>query len=194
MQRTKWMRLAGLLFVLSGPMAEAQDHIEAGIFGDYFRQSQTDANLGGLGVRLGLKVFPHIKLEGEMAYDFQQTFEETLTNGSGQIVVQNAPIHILHGEFGPKVELGHARIRPFVVVKAGFDKFFINACPVSFSCASSQIANIHQSSVNGVFYPGGGLEGHLGPVGLRWDIGDEMYFNSGTHHNLRMAFGPYIRF
>jgi len=48
--------------------------------------------------------------------------------------------------------------------------------------------------VNGVFYPGGGLEGHLGPVGLRWDIGDEMYFNSGTHHNLRMAFGPYIRF
>jgi len=59
---------------------------------------------------------------------------------------------------------------------------------------SSQIANIHSSSVNGVFYPGGGLEGHLGSVGLRLDIGDEMYFNSGAHHNLRMAFGPYIRF
>jgi hypothetical protein len=65
---------------------------------------------------------------------------------------------------------------------------------VSFSCLSSQIANIHQSSVSSVFYPGGGLEGHVGPVGLRFDIGDQMYFNSGTHHNLRMAFGPYLRF
>ena len=41
---------------------------------------------------------------------------------------------------------------------------------------------------------GGGLEGPLGPVGIRFDIGDEMYFNSGTHNNLRIAFGPYIRF
>ena len=39
-----------------------------------------------------------------------------------------------------------------------------------------------------------GLEGHLGPVGLRLDVGDEIYFASGTHHNLRLAFGPYIRF
>jgi hypothetical protein len=31
-------------------------------------------------------------------------------------------------------------------------------------------------------------------VGIRFDIGDEMYFNSGTHNNLRIAFGPYIRF
>ena len=192
MRRVLLLLCAGLLFV---PAVWAQgDHIEAGIFGDYFRHSQTDTNLGGLGLRLGLKVFPHIKLEGEMAYDFQQSFGENLTATSGQIVVQNSPIHILHGEFGPKVELGHGRIRPFVVAKVGFDKFFINACPVSFSCVSSQIANIHQSSVNTVFYPGGGLDGHLGPVGLRLDIGDEMYFNSGTHHNLRMAFGPYIRF
>jgi len=145
MRKTLMVLCVAVLFV---PAVKAQsDHLEAGIFGDYFRQSQTDANLGGLGVRLG-----------------------------------------------PKVELGHGRIRPFVVAKAGFDKFFINSCPVSFSCVSSQIANIHQSSVNAVFYPGGGLEGHLGPVGLRLDVGDEMYFNSGAHHNLRMAFGPYIRF
>jgi hypothetical protein len=38
------------------------------------------------------------------------------------------------------------------------------------------------------------LEGHLGPIGLRLDVGDEIYFNSGAHHNLSMAFGPYIRF
>jgi len=192
MRRVLLILWAGVLLV---PVARAQgDHIEAGIFGDYFRHSQTDTNLGGVGVRLGLKVLPHIKVEGEMAYDFQQTFGEDFISGPGGIVVQDSPIHILHGEFGPKVELGHWRIRPFLVAKAGFDKFFINACPVTFSCGVSQIANIHQSSVNAVFYPGGGLEGHLGPVGLRWDVGDEMYFNSGTHHNLRMAFGPFLRF
>ena len=192
MRRVLLLVCAGLLFV---PAVWAQgDHIEAGIFGDYFRQSQTDLNLGGLGLRLCVKVFPHVKLEGEMAYDFQQTFLENLTNGSGNPVAQDSQLHILHGEFGPKVEFGHGRIRPFLVAKAGFDKFFINSCPVTFSCVSSQIANIHSSSVNGVFYPGGGLEGHLGPVGLRFDVGDEMYFNSGAHHNLRMAFGPYIRF
>jgi hypothetical protein len=48
--------------------------------------------------------------------------------------------------------------------------------------------------VTGVFYPGAGLEGHLGPLGLRLDAGDEMYFTGGTHHNLRMEFGPIIRF
>jgi hypothetical protein len=191
--RRRWLVLCMALLVV--PAARAQgDHIEVGIFGDYFRHSQTETNLGGLGLRLGLKVLPHIKLEGEMAYDFTQTFGEDLISGPGGIVVQDSPIHILHGEFGPKVELGHGRIRPFVVAKAGFDKFFINACPVSFSCGTSQIANIHASSVNAAFYPGGGLEGHWGPVGLRFDVGDEMYFNSGTHHNLRMAFGPYIRF
>jgi hypothetical protein len=59
---------------------------------------------------------------------------------------------------------------------------------------ASQIADLRASSVSGAFYPGGGLEGHLGPVGLRLEAGDEMYFNHGAHHNLRMAFGPYIRF
>jgi hypothetical protein len=183
--------------VLIAPGLRAQEgnsRIEAGAFADYFRQSQTDTNFGGVGVRLGVGVFSHVKLEGEMAYDFEQTFGENFTNGGGTIVVQNSPIHILHGEFGPKLELGHRRIRPFVVVKGGFDKFFLNSCPTSLSCVSSQIANLRADSVNGTFYPGGGLEGHLGPLGLRLEAGDEMYFNHGTHHNLRMTFGPYIRF
>lgn len=193
--RRVWIWLfMGALLVPGVRAQEGNSHIEAGIFGDYFRQSQTDTNFAGLGVRLGVGVFSHVKLEGEMAYDFEQTFGERFTNGGGAIVVQDSPIHILHGEFGPKLELGHRRIRPFVVVKGGFDKFFNNSCPTSFSCVSSQIANIRASSVNGMFYPGGGIEGHLGPVGLRLEAGDEMYFNSGTHHNFRMTFGPYIRF
>jgi hypothetical protein len=66
-------------------------------------------------------------------------------------------------------------------VKGGFDKFFVNSCPMTFSCVSSQIANLRADNVNGVFYPGGGVEAHLGPVGLRLEAGDEMYFSHGTH-------------
>jgi hypothetical protein len=29
---------------------------------------------------------------------------------------------------------------------------------------------------------------------LRLDVGDEMYFNDNTHHNLKATFGPIIRF
>jgi hypothetical protein len=48
--------------------------------------------------------------------------------------------------------------------------------------------------VNGVLYPGDGLQGHLGPIGLRLDVGDEIYFNHGARNNLRVAFGPVIGF
>ena len=193
MRRIFWAVMLAAGVVLAAPAVRAQA-VDLGIYGDYFRQSQTDVTFTGIGLRAGLHVFPHVRLEGEMAYDFEQTFAEHLTGGLGNLVIVQSPIHVLHGEFGPKVELGHGHIQPFVVAKVGFDKFFINACPASLSCAASQIANIHQSSVNGVFYPGGGLDAHFGPLGVRFDIGDEMYFNNGTHHNLRMALGPYIRF
>ena len=192
MKRMLLMLCLGVLFV---PVVRAQgDHVEAGVFADYFRMSQTDNNYLGIGARAGVRVFPHVKLEAEMAYDFDQGFGEQTSGTGGTVVIQNANIHILHGLVGPKIELGHGRIRPFVVVKGGFDKFFVNSCPTSFSCVSSQIANLRADNVNGVFYPGGRVEAHLGPVGLRLEAGDEMYFNHGTHHNLRMAFGPYIRF
>jgi hypothetical protein len=43
-------------------------------------------------------------------------------------------------------------------------------------------------------YPGGGIEAHWKVIGLRLDAGDEIYFNGGAHHNVRITFGPIIRF
>ena len=43
-------------------------------------------------------------------------------------------------------------------------------------------------------YPAVGVEGHLGPIGIRLEAGDEIYYAGGTHHNPRAAFGPFIRF
>ena len=59
---------------------------------------------------------------------------------------------------------------------------------------ASAITNLRASSLDGVFHAGFGGETYFGPIGLRVDVGDEMYFLNGAHHNLRITFGPTIRF
>jgi hypothetical protein len=48
--------------------------------------------------------------------------------------------------------------------------------------------------VNAALYPGGGAEASLGPVGLRFELGDEIYFNNGAHNSLRITFGQTLKF
>jgi hypothetical protein len=191
-------RVAFALLFFAGwfvPLASAQDHIEVGAFADYFRLSQTHTNFAGLGARLGVGAYSHVKFEGEMSYDFDQAFTEGFTNtGTGVLTIQRTGMRILHGEFGPKVELGHSAFHPFVTLKGGFVNFRLNNAPATFSTFVSSVDNLRRNNVDAVLFPGGGLEGHLGPLGVRLDVGDEIYFNHGAHHNLRVAFGPVIRF
>ncbi len=72
--------------------------------------------------------------------------------------------------------------------------FRLDPRPATVGTFTSSVTDLRARNVNGVLYPGGGLDAHLGPIGLRLDVGDEIYFNSGAHHNLRVAFGPMIRF
>ena len=50
------------------------------------------------------------------------------------------------------------------------------------------------SGTFGALYPGAGIEGHVGRVGLRLDVGDMIYFDNGARNNLKVSVGPYIRF
>lgn len=195
------MKRFAFLLLLTGclvPLASAQEteHVQVGVFADYLRLGQTDTNFGGLGARLGIVAFQSLKLEGEMSYDFDQAFTEQFTDSTtGSITVRRTGLRILHGEFGPKVNLGeHWHVHPFVTLKGGFVNFRINNAPATLGTFFSSVDNLRRKNVDAVLYPGGGLEGHLGPVGVRLDVGDEMYFNRGTHNNLRVALGPYIRF
>ena len=192
------MKRIALALFLAGctlPLAKAQDQFQAGAYVDYFRISQTKTNQAGLGARAAFKVFPHVMLEGEMNYDFAQAFSEGFTDkGTGQLMVQRSNLRVLHGLFGPTLVAGHGSIRPFVTLKGGFINFRLDAGPANPGTFISSVENLRTKNVSGALYPGGGLEGHVGPVGLRLDVGDEMYFASGTHHNLRVAFGPFIRF
>jgi hypothetical protein len=43
-------------------------------------------------------------------------------------------------------------------------------------------------------YPGGGFEAFAGPIGVRAEVGDDIFFFDGAHNNLRISLGPQFRF
>jgi hypothetical protein len=193
-------RFFSVLLVLTGcaipgAMAQENEHVQVGVFADYFRLSQTDTDLGGVGMRASFMAYKRLKLEAEMAYDFGQPFTEGFTDrGTGTVSFQRTNLRVLHGLFGPRLNLGSHAVQPFVTVKGGGINFRLDNVPVTFGNFASSVTSLRENDIIGTFYAGGGLEGHLGPVGLRLDVGDEMYFQGGTHHNLRVTFGPVIRF
>jgi hypothetical protein len=194
MKRTALLLLLGACLV-PGAFAQDREHVEVGVFADYFHLSQTDTGFAGLGGRAGFMVYKQVKLEAEMSYDFNRVFTEDFTDPStSTVTVQRSNFRVIHGLIGPRVNLGHHRIQPFLTVKGGIMNFQLSNAPVTVGGFTSSVANLRDNNVIGTLYPGGGIEGHLGPVGLRLDAGDEIYFQNGAHHNLRIAFGPYIRF
>ena len=195
------MRLFALVAVpvlLAGwfaPIASAQEHGQIGVGADYFRLSQTKMDFAGVGGHLSVNANRNLQLEAEMGYDFEQPLVEGFTNtGTGSVTLQRTNTRILHGLFGPKLQTSRGPLRAFLTVKGGFLNFRLDPRPATFSTFASSVDNLRANNVTGVFYPGAGLEAHLGPLGLRLDAGDEMYFAGGTHHNLRVEFGPIIRF
>ena len=177
--------------------SEGTDHVQIGVFADYLRLSQTNTDFAGVGARVGFTAFKNLKLEGEMAYDFNHVYTEGFTDNSSvppTVTLNRSNFRALHGMFGPKLELGHYAFHPFITVKGGASTFFFDHRPATFDTFASTVDNLRTSNLNAVLYPGGGVEGHVGPIGLRLDVGDEIYFANGAHHNLRVAFGPYFRF
>ena len=85
--------------------------------------------------------------------------------------------------------------RVFVTGKTGFINFSTNTSGnVNTGTFNSSVSGVGGSGTHLAFYPGGGLEGFLGPIGLRLEAGDEIYLNNGVNNNLRVTFGPTIRF
>jgi len=188
--------IALALLPASGAFAqEVPDHVNVGVFGNYVRLNDGGLNLAGLGARVSVNVFPFVQLEAESAYDFDQAFTQGFTNnGTGSVSIGRTDVRALDGPFGPKLMTNKGPVRLFVTAKGGFVNFNINNGPVTFGTVGNNFEGLRGSNVYGVFYPGGGVEAFFGPIGLRFDIGDEVYFNHGGHNNLRLSFGPTIRF
>jgi len=188
---------AVLVFCFASPsflfsQALRGDHVEVGVFADYFRMDRTEPNLNyaGLGGRLAFNLRPSVQLEAEMAYDFDRAYNN-FDSGTGTIV--RSQTHILHGLFGPKFQTGSGPFRLFVTGKAGLISFTTNDqnAPTGFKSALGAVGN---GDAKFAVYPGGGVEGFMGPVGLRLEVGDDIYFDNGARNNLRVTFGPTIRF
>jgi hypothetical protein len=205
-------RLSMLLVLVAAlsPVVFAQEnglnHGEFGVYIDYFRlRDVASANFWGLGARAGFNVHKYTQFEADVSYDFGRSVNEGFTPGTGFVstgpgTISTGPVtfgrsglRILHGLFGPKFQAA-GRFRPFLALKGGFIDFRFNDVPVTFGTFTSSLNNVRSDNVNGVFYPSVGIETFVGPVGLRLEGGDEMYFSDSAHHNLRLSFGPQIRF
>jgi len=154
--------------------SQSDDHIEVGVFADYFNLSHTSPHINyfGIGGRAAFNVRSNIQIEGEMAYDFRRNFTTTTSNGISTNFV-TIGLRPLHAIFGPKFETSGGPVRLFGTFKAGL---------INFSATSLQGTAGFQNSLNDVttgntsvaIYPGVGLEGFWGPFGLRLGAGDEI--------------------
>jgi hypothetical protein len=186
----------GSLFLAAVPMVMAQDHsdhVEVGAFVDYFRLSDAapTRNFVGLGGRAAFNLHPSLQLEAEMAYDFKRSYTNTFTNGVTTELV-NTQFRTLHGFFGPKFQTGSGPFRVFITGKVGFDNFSINNQNATAGFTNS--VGLTDGTTDFAVYPGGGLEAFAGPIGVRAEIGDDIFFDHGAHNNLRVSFGPQLRF
>lgn len=182
--------LLAVAAMVSAPALMAQDHGEAGVFGDMFRVNGND--LFGVGGRLSFNVHPNVALEADGAYDFERSNTQNVTDINGNTNVFTSRLRATHAMFGPKFQIGtKSAVRAFLFAKGGFVRFGVTPGPVTFGNFPTQLQN---TDLNGVFFPGGGIEFFLGPIGIRADAGDEMYFDRGVNHNLRVTVGPTIRF
>jgi hypothetical protein len=185
-------------FVLCGCWSpvHAQKRVEAGLVVDYLSVSQTKTNNFGVGGRFGYRIHHNVMAEGELAYDFGVNFEELYGNvANGDITaIEQTSIGVTEALFGPMLRPAHGHLRPFVTLKGGFIDFRLSPSLIPYSGVVSTVLGIRTSSLNAALYPGGGAEATLGPVGVRLEFGDLIYFNDGEHNNLRITFGPILRF
>jgi hypothetical protein len=166
------------------------NHAEAGVFANYTRLHNTgDTNFYGFGGRFGFNVQPHVQIEAEGAYDFERNVDVQVNNGGGSFNSSTSRLRMTHFMFGPKFQFGGSGpVRVFVTAKGGLLNFSTN------SSFPGQVNNIPFGNTDGVFYPAGGIEFFAGWLGMRFEAGDEMYFDRGANHNLRVTVGPTIRF
>ncbi|HZQ17789.1 MAG TPA: hypothetical protein VFA90_03625 [Terriglobales bacterium] len=198
MKRIVWLGIIGLLTAAPSLLAAQEggnyDHGSVGIFADYFRFSpgSSTTNFVGFGARAAFNTSHHIALEGEMNYDFERNFT-TVCNNCASTSFSTTRLRPLTALFGPKFETP-GPFKFFVTGKIGFVNFTTSGAAVTPGTVGNAITGSGGGSTHFAAYPGVGIEGFWGFFGLRAEVGDEVYLNNGAHNNMRVTFGPQIRF
>jgi hypothetical protein len=189
------IRICVFLIALIMPSAFASgQHVELGGFASYgnFDVPRFPDTAVGAGARLDINITPWLAFEGEGSYDFKHPRFEIVTSGAN-VDVNTLRLGIVHGNGGLKFQLKGGSY--FLFLKGGI----LNFRPeVSTTSVVGAILNnqpgTETSTINATFYPGAGIGFHAGPLGIRVDAGDEIYWTNTAHHNLRITFGPTVRF
>ena len=191
-----------LMMLTALPSALAQTsapdyRAQVGIFAEDFRLGRISPTLDMPGVGARFTLFPQswFQLEAEASYDFSQTFTSSWSNG---FVTDSLTTHlrVARGLAGAKLSkrLSNKRFHLFATVKAGFIDFTASTANIPEGFTNPQDPAT-TGGTNFLLYPGGGLEYSFGRWGLRFDAGDDLYFDHGHHYsNIRASFGPTFRF
>ena len=184
-----------LVIIGTGKSARAQ-HIEVGGFGEYenVNVSGLPSSAFGLGGRVDIHLHRFFQGEFEAAYDFKHP-EFTLNNDVASGILTQSKVGILHANAGLKVQSAGGSF--FLFLKGGVNRYdpeltttVIGGSPFGIST----VITPENSFMKGILYPGAGLGFHAGPLGIRLDAGDEIYWANGAHNNFRVTFGPTFRF
>lgn len=178
----------------SALMAQDSDHVEVGVFADYLNLSTTSPHINfvGVGGRAAFNVHPNVQLEAEMSYDFKRSFSSVFSNGVSTELA-NTDLRPLTALFGPKFQTSSGPFRAYVTGKLGFINFSVSDQNAGSGFIGA-LGGVQTGDTRFAAYPGAGVEGFWGPIGLRLEAGDEIYFDNGTHNNLKVTFGPAFRF
>jgi opacity protein-like surface antigen len=195
------LTLTGMAQTMQNPPESGHtlNHGEFAVYGDMFRytpKNSNTANFLGLGARVGFNVHPNVALEAEMNYDFAKNYTTITTNGTnGSTTAVTARLRPITGLFGPKFQFGTSGpFRAFLTGKAGFLQTSSSNAKPSGSNFTGDLSQFGDNGTHFAAYPGGGIEAFLGPIGIRLEAGDEIFLSSGVRNNLRVTFGPSIRF
>jgi hypothetical protein len=175
-------------------MAQSYDHGEVGAFADYLNLSRTDPHINfvGVGGRAAFNVRPNVQLEAEMSYDFKRGYVSTFSDGVTTQLV-NTRVRPLSGLFGPKFQSGSGPFRAYATGKVGFVNFSVSDQNAAAGFVGA-LGAVNNGDTQFALYPGAGVEGFWGPIGMRLELGDEIYFDKGARNNLKVTVGPVIRF
>jgi hypothetical protein len=192
-ERKRSFGLLAVVVVLTALPGMAQNRGEAGVFAEVFRLGTITptTNFPGIGVRASKHVHQNVQFEVELSYDFKQDFVTPFSNGPSIASVPSR-MSILNFLFGPKFQT-NGPVRAFVTLKVGVLDFNVSrtSIPPGFVTVVNRAVN---GGTAGAFYPGAGIELFKGPVGVRAEVGDEIYFDNGGNSNLRFTIGPQFRF
>jgi hypothetical protein len=200
MKRVIWLAILSCLIGLPSLLVAQEaggeyNHASVGIFADYFRFAPTShgaTNFVGFGARTGFNMSSHAQIEAEMNYDFERNFTTVCSNCVTTSFVKTR-VRPLTGLFGPKFQTS-GPFKFFVTGKVGFINFTESRDAVTPGTVATAISGVGNGGTHFALYPGAGFEGFWGPFGLRLEAGDEVYLNHGTYNNLRVTFGPQLRF